>query len=173
MVSRCRKVRECGRLVDALGARLPSHACRGRLMEHRIIGDLRDLGALLVWQSSRCVTPQFNGGVGAVDPGLSPDGRYLYVNESQAEVGRRLRRQRRRQPDRAARLPHPPARRGHPGRHRGQLAGSLPGSRRWPVTGYPVTGHRLVTLVAGRSAQPPLPLAGNSQVRRRRVSAAD
>jgi len=25
-----------------------------------------------------------NGGVGAVDPGLSPDGRFLYVNESQA-----------------------------------------------------------------------------------------
>jgi hypothetical protein len=41
MVSRCRKVRECGRLVDALGAQLPSHACRERLMEHRIIGDRR------------------------------------------------------------------------------------------------------------------------------------
>ena len=25
-----------------------------------------------------------NGGVGAVDPGLSPDGRFLYVNESKA-----------------------------------------------------------------------------------------
>jgi DNA-binding beta-propeller fold protein YncE len=27
-----------------------------------------------------------NGGVGAVDPGLSPDGRFLYVNESQAKL---------------------------------------------------------------------------------------
>ena len=26
-----------------------------------------------------------NGGVGAVDLGLSPDGRFLYVNESQAK----------------------------------------------------------------------------------------
>jgi hypothetical protein len=36
-----------------------------------------------------------------------------------------------------------------------------------------VTGHRLVTMVAGRNAQLPLPLVDNSQVRRQRVSAAD
>src|ERR1700691_3072137 len=39
-------------------------------------------GALTLLGSTQVAA---NGGVGAVDPGLSPDGRFLYVNESQAQ----------------------------------------------------------------------------------------
>ena len=60
------------------------------------------------------------GGVGAVDARLSPDGRFLYVDESRiGAVGAFA--VTRRQPDRTGQLPVPAARRRHARRHRRQL----------------------------------------------------
>ena len=86
------------------------------------------------------------GGVGAVDARLSPDGRFLYVDESRIGKRRRVRRQRR-QPDRTGQLPDLAARRRHARRHRRQLTlarrtGAAVRPAAAPVAAHPSAARR-------------------------------